>query len=98
MSIAVDADVSNLDRVRPDIANQSRPHEKTVAVVLNIAPIIVVKCTRLDRVALANEILTKEIRDVNVLLTPIETVQPAISVLLKLREVRCVELVTVVSK
>src|SRR5215468_1533306 len=96
MPVAIDADVSNFDRVRPDIANQSWPHEKTVAVVLNSAPIIVVERACLNCVALPNEVLAKDIRDVHVLRPPVESIQATIRVFLELRKIRSIELITIV--
>src|SRR3712207_7175010 len=52
--------------------------------------------TRLRRVALGQEVLPEEVGDVDVLPPPVEAVQSAVGVLLKLREVGEVELVAVV--
>src|SRR5687767_7672658 len=52
--------------------------------------------TSLDRVALANEILPEDVGDVNILMTRVEAVQPAVRVFLEHREVGAVELVPVV--
>src|ERR1051325_4100209 len=98
MSVAVDANVSNFDRVGPDIANQSGSHEKSIAVVLNPATIIVVKRTRLNCVALANKILTKQIRNIDVLPAVVESVQSAVRIFLELCKVGSVDLVTIVAE
>src|ERR1041385_9389166 len=54
--------------------------------------------TSLDRVALANEILAKDVCDVNVLVTSVEAIQAAVRVFLEHREIHRVELVTIVVK
>src|SRR6266852_4367465 len=71
MAIAIDADIANLDRVRPHVPNQCRPHQKSVAIEFTAASIVVIKHAGLKRVALLDEILSKNVRDVNVLLPPI---------------------------
>jgi hypothetical protein len=96
MSIAADAEVTNLDRMRPDIADRRGPNEKTVAIELYAASIVGVMKAALDRVALANEILPEDVCDVNVLMTRVEAVKAAVRVLLEQREVGAVELVTIV--
>src|SRR2546423_11876544 len=96
MTIAVDADVANLDRVRPHVADQSRAHQKSVAIEFAAVPIVVVKRTGLNRVTLLDEVLSKNIRNVNILLPPTETIQAAVRVLLELREVSRVELISIV--
>ncbi len=96
MAVAAEPKITNLDRVWPDVANQRRSHQKTVAIKFNAASIVVVMKTSLDRVALANEVLPKDICDVNVLMARVEAIQTAVRVLLEHREVRGVELITVV--
>ena len=98
MAIATDAKITNLDRVWPDIANQRRPHQKTVAIKFDTASIVVVMKTSLNRVALANEVLPEDVCDVNVLMARVETVQTAVRVLLEHREVCGVELIAIVVK
>src|SRR5436305_15050041 len=77
VTIAVDADVTNLDRVRPHVANQGGPHQKSVAIEFAAAPIVVVKRAGLNCVALPNKVLSKNIRNVNVLLPSMESIQTA---------------------
>src|SRR3989442_3901262 len=96
MTIAVNADVANVDRVRPHVADQSRPHQKSVAIEFAAVPIVVVKRARLNRVTLLDEVLAKNIRNVNILLPPIESIQTAVRVLLELREVSRVELISII--
>src|SRR5690242_17265139 len=96
MTVAAEPEITNLDRVRPDVANQCRPHEKTVAIEFNAASIVVVMKTALDRVALAHEVLAKDAGDVNVLMARVEAIQAAIGIFLEHREVSGVELITVV--
>ena len=98
MAIAIDADVADPDRVRPHVANQSRPHQKSVAIEFAAAAIVVVERARLNRVTLLEEILPKNIRDVNILLPPIETIQAAVRVFLQLRKISRIELITVVAE
>src|SRR5581483_1717482 len=73
--------------MRTHVTYQRGPHEKSVAVVLHAATVVVIERAGLNRVALANEVLSKNIRNVNILLPPIETIQTAVRVLLELREV-----------
>ena len=82
--------------MRSRIADQRWPDQKAVAIEFNRAPIVVVVKTSLDRVALADEILAKDVGDVNILMTSVEPVQAAICVLLEHREVRGVELHAIV--
>src|SRR5690242_18020578 len=98
MAVAANAEITDLDRMRSDVANRRGPHEETVAIEFNAASIVVVMKAALDRVALANEILAEDVRDVDVLMTRVETVETAIRVLLQHREVRGIELVTIVIK
>ena len=57
MSVTVDANIANLDRVRPHVADQSRPHQKSIAIEFAAGPIVVVKRARLNCVALLNKVL-----------------------------------------
>src|SRR5690349_12683350 len=82
MSVAVDAEVTNFDCVWSHVTNQRRPHKKTIPIEFPAASIVVIKHARLNRVALLDEVLPKNIRHVNVLLSPIKTIQPAVSILL----------------
>ena len=74
MTIATNTQVTNLDRVGTNIADQSRAHQKTIAIKLNSTPVIVVMKATLDRVALAYEVLTKDVRDVNVLMSSVKPI------------------------
>src|SRR6185369_8631588 len=67
VSITTDAEIADLDRVWSNIAHQRRPHQKAVAIEFDAATIVVVVKTSLDRVALAKEILAKDVCDINVL-------------------------------
>ena len=96
MSVAADAKVTNLDRMRPHVANQSRTHQKSIAIKFDAAPIVVVMKTSLNRVALANEVLAKDVGDVNVLMARVEAIEAAVGVLLQHREVGGVELNAIV--
>ena len=59
MSIAADSEIANFDRMWPRVSNQRRPHEETVAIVFDSRAVVVVMEAPLNRVALANEVLTK---------------------------------------
>ncbi len=74
MPVTVDADIANLDGVRPHVANQCGTHQKSVAIEFVAAAIVVVKRARLDRVTLPDEVLPENVRDVNILMTQIETI------------------------
>src|ERR1051325_1029714 len=96
MTITAKPQIANLDRVRPDVANQRRSHQKPVAIEFNAASIVVVVKTSLDRVTLAYEILAKDVCDVNILGAGVEAIQAAVRIFLEHREVRGVELITIV--
>src|SRR2546423_12437383 len=96
MSITAYSQIPDLDRVRPDITNQRGPHQETVAIEFDATSIVVVMKTSLNGVAFANEVLPKNVRDVNVLMTSVETIETAVGVLLEHREVSSVELIAVV--
>src|SRR6185369_4465950 len=96
MAITTDPEIADLDRVWSHVADRCRPHQKTVAIKLDRASIVVVMKTSLNRVTLANEVLLENIRDVDVLMARVETVQTAVRVFLEHRKVSDVELVTIV--
>src|SRR4051794_2065361 len=98
MPVAAHTKITNLDRMWPHVANRRGPHEETIAIELNAASIVVVMKAALDRVALADEILAKEVCDVNVLMARVETIEAAVRVFLEHGEVCTVELVTIVVK
>ena len=79
-----------------DVPNRRRSHQKSVAIKFDAAAIVVVMKTSLDRVALANEVLAKDVGDVNVLMARVEAIQTAIRVLLEHREIRGIELLSIV--
>src|SRR5690348_17275834 len=96
MSVTTDSEITDFDRVRPHVADRRRPDQKTVAIEFHTAAIVVVMKAALNRVALANEVLPKDIGDVNVLMARVEAVQAAVRVLLQHREIRGVELHAIV--
>src|SRR5689334_6147046 len=96
MSVATEPEIPDFDRVRPHVADRRRPDQKIVAIEFHAAAIVVEMKAPLNRVALANEILTKDVCDVDVLVTRVEAVEAAISVLLEHREIRRVELHAIV--
>src|SRR5829696_5785418 len=98
MTVAADTEITNLDRMWPDVADRRRPHEKAIAIELNAAPIIVVMKAALNRVCLANKILAKDVGDVNILMARVEAIQAAVGVFLQHRKVRTIELVTIIVK
>src|SRR5690349_18235611 len=98
MAVAANAEITDLDRMRSDVANRRGPHEETVAIEFNAASIIVVMKAPGDRVALANEILAEDVRDVDVLMPRVETVEAAVRVLLQHRKIGAIELITIVIK
>src|SRR5688572_9660184 len=98
MAITADAEITHFDRMWSNIPNQRRPHQKTIAIKFNAPSIVVVVKTSLNRVALANKILAEDIRDINILMPLIETIQTAVGILLEHREVCGVELIAVVIK
>src|SRR6266850_641032 len=96
MPVAVQPQVTDFDRVRANVANQSRTDQKTVAVIFHAAPVVVVKQASLDRIALANEVLAENVCDVDVLMARVEAVKATVRVLLQHREVGGVELNAIV--
>src|SRR5829696_4902594 len=96
VTVTAEAKITNLDRVWPDISNQRRSHQKSVAIKFNAASIVVVMKTSLDRVALANEVLVENVCYVNVLMARVEAIQTAVRVFLERREICGVELIPIV--
>src|SRR5690349_20464104 len=96
VTIATEAEVTDLDRARPRITDQRGPDQKTVAIELHAAAIVVVMKAALNRVALAHEVLAKDVGDVDVLMACVEAVQAAVRILLEHREVSGVELHAIV--
>src|ERR1044072_6642457 len=92
MPVTRQPQVSNLDRVWPNIANQRRTNQKAVTVILDAAPVVVVVQTSMDCVALANEVLPGDVCDVDILMARVETIKTAVGVLLEHREVGGIEL------
>src|SRR5216683_2552716 len=81
MSVTVESKIRHLDRMRSHIADQRRTHQKSIAVILDAAAIVVEMKTAFDRVTLANKVLAKNVGDVNVLMSRVETIQAAVGVL-----------------
>src|SRR5437016_11308555 len=98
VSIAVHADITDFDRVRSHIANQRGPHEKTITIEFAAASIVVIESAGLNRVTLPDKILPKDIRDVNILMPPIEAIQTTVCVFLKLCKIGRIVLITIIIK
>src|SRR6185436_11388022 len=98
MTITAKPQIPDLDRMRPNIANQRRTNEKPIPIKLDAASIVVVVKTSLNRIALANKILSKDVGDVDVLMPRVETIETAVGVLLQHREICTVELIAIVIK
>src|SRR6185503_9132224 len=98
VTVSTDAHVSDFNCVWRDIADQGRPHQKSVAIKFDAAPIIIEMKAALDGVTLAEEILPKNICNVNILMPSIEAIKAAVCVLLKHGEVRRVVLQAIVIK
>src|SRR5216684_2954208 len=80
------------------VADQRGTNEETVAIKLAAGPVVVVKRTGLNCVALLNEILPKNVCDVNVLPAAVEPIQAAVRVFFELSEVSNVVLITIVAE
>src|ERR1041385_3290464 len=98
MAITAHTEIAHLNRRRADVANRRGPHQKAVAIEFHAASIVVVMKAALDRIALANEILSKNVGDVNVLMARVEAIEATVRVLLQHREVGAIELVAIVVK
>ena|SRR5947208_1571306 len=98
VSIAIHADITDFDGVWSHIANQGGSDEKTIAVEFAAAPIVVIVPAGLNRVALPDKILPKNIRDVDILMPPIEAIQTTVCIFLKLCKIRHVILITIIIK
>src|SRR5215813_3494032 len=98
VAVAADACIANLDRVWTHIAYLGRPDKKAIVIELETRSVIVEMQAALNCVSLANEILAKEIRDVDVLMTRVESVEAAVRVLLQHGEEGCIVLVMIVAK
>ena len=98
MPIASEPEVAHLDRIRSNISDQSRANQKTIAIILHAAPVVVVMQTALNCVALADKVLTEHVSDVDILMAGVETVQTAVCVLLQHGEICEIVLVSVGSQ
>src|SRR6185369_3198191 len=77
MPIAAETEISDFDRVRPHVSDRRGPDQKAIAIKLDAATVVVVMKAALNRVALANEILAKDVGDVHVLVARVEPIQTA---------------------
>src|SRR5882672_11674102 len=98
VSIAIHADITDFDGVWSHIANQRGSDEKTIAVEFAAAPIVVIEPAGLNRVTLPDKILPKNIRDVDILMPPIEAIQTTVCIFLKLCKIRRIVLITIIIK
>src|ERR1051326_2528505 len=96
VTVATKPQVTNFDGMRPHVTDWRRTNEKAVAIKFDAATIVVVMKAALDRVALTNEILAKDVSDVNILMARVEAVQTAVRVLLEHWEIRGIELHAIV--
>jgi hypothetical protein len=83
VSVTANSKITNFDRMWSHIAYRGWAYKKSVAIKLNAATIIVVVKTSLDRIALTNEILSENVRDINVLMASVEAIQAAVGILLE---------------
>ena len=88
----------SLSRGEPQRADERGAHQKTVAVVLDAAAVVVEMKARLQGVALGDEILSKDVCDIDILRSLVKTIQPAVSIFFELMKVCEVELITVVAE
>jgi hypothetical protein len=98
MPVAVEADVTDLNAMRPCVADNGGADLKTVAVKLARGAVVVKQKADLRRVAFAQEILPENVADVDVLMARVETVQAAVGVLLQLGKIGGVELILIVGE
>src|SRR3977135_321825 len=96
VSITINAQIADLNRVRPHVANQSGPDQKSIAIEFAAGAVVVVKRAGLNCVTLLNKVLSKNIRDIDVLTPSIESIKAAVRVLLELRKISEIVLVTIV--
>ena len=82
--------------MRAEIANERGPDEKAVAIIFDRTPVVVEGKDDLCGVALLDEVLLEEVGKVHALRAQIETIETAVRVLFKLREVGEIELILVV--
>ena len=75
MAVAADAYVSDLDRVWTETADECGADEKSVAVVFDAAAVIVEMKARLQGITFGDEILSKDICDIDVLRSLIEAIE-----------------------
>ena len=74
MPITGQPKITHLDSVWPHVANRCRTNEKSVLVIFDASPIVVVVETSLNCITLTNEVLTKNICDVYILMARVEGV------------------------
>src|SRR2546425_4415160 len=96
MTVTINADVSHLDRMLANVTNQRRTNQESVSIIMDAAPVIVIEGACLDRITLVDEVLAKNIPDVNILMPRVEAIQAAIRVLLQHREVNSIKLDSIV--
>src|SRR4030095_6442556 len=98
VTISTETNITNFNRVRSNVSDQSRPHQKTISIELNAASVIIEMEAALNRVTLGQEILPKNICDVNVLMASVEAIETAIGVLFEHRKVSGVVLEAIIIK
>ena len=96
VSVAVHSHVANLYGVRAHITNQRRSNQEPILIKLNTSSIVVVEQASLDCVAFADEVLTKQVGDVDVLMAGVNVLSPLLYPSRALRSSR-VELVALLS-
>src|SRR2546421_3828552 len=96
VSVAINPDVPHLDRMWTNVTDQRWTDQESVPIIMDAAPVIVIESARLDRVTLANEVLAKNIRNVNILMARVEAIQAAIRILLQHREVNSIKLDSII--
>src|SRR4030095_15193073 len=98
VTISTETNITNFNRVRSNVSDQSRPHQKTISIELNAASIIIEMEAALNRVTFGKEILPKNICYVNVLMASVEAIETAIGVLFEHRKISGVVLHAIIIK
>src|SRR5436853_4207519 len=97
VTIARPAQISGLDAVRANAADQRRADEKIVLVEVTAWPVVVEMEAELCRIAMPVGVLPEEVGDEDGLIAEVRRVQLAVGVLLQHVEVGDVVLITIVS-
>ena len=74
VTVTADARITYFDRVGSHITDLRRPHQKPIAIKFQARAVVVEMQTALNGITLANKVLPKNIRNVDVLMAGIKAI------------------------